>query len=495
MKQKLQLRIGQQLNLTPQLQQAIRLLQLSTIDLQQEIQDALDSNMMLELSEDERDSDYDADVDTSTSEILSSVSEDQEQAEPTPEFEDTIENTIPDDLPVDASWDSVYPDSGNQSSSGSADYQDIDFQRSAPTSLRDHLLWQLEFLHLSERDQAIATAIIYTINDDGYLGLSVDEIHNGLQGQMDDLERDEIDAALCSIQSFDPPGVAARNLSECLRIQLNQLPVTIPWRDEALRLVIGGLDYLAANKATSLQRMLSVSKQQLGEVIALVRSLNPTPSSTVVTTEPEYVVPDVIVCKTGNEWIVRLNSSLAPRLRINSTYTNMISSDKSSREDRSCMRTHLQEARWFIKSLENRNDTILKVASSVVERQQAFFEKGPKYMKPLILRTIADEVGMHESTISRVTTNKYMDTPNGIFEFKYFFSSHVAMDDGAECSSTAIKAFVKELIDQEDASRPLSDSKLVELLKQRNIIVARRTIAKYREMMGVLPSGKRKRVI
>jgi len=159
------------------------------------------------------------------------------------------------------------------------------------------------------------------------------------------------------------------------------------------------------------------------------------------------------------------------------------------------MRTHLQEARWFIKSLENRNDTILKVARSVVARQQAFFEKGPKYMKPLILRTIADEVGMHESTISRVTTNKYMDTPNGIFEFKYFFSSHVAMDGGAECSSTAIKAFLRELIDKEDPAKPLSDSKLVELLKQRDIIVARRTIAKYREMMGILPSGKRKRII
>ncbi len=486
MKQKLQLRIGQQLNLTPQLQQAIRLLQLSTIDLQQEIQDALDSNMMLEVSEDDRDSD----VDFTTAEILTSASEDQDTVDSTTEYE----NSIPDELPVDASWDSVYPDSGNQSSSG-ADYQDLDFQRSAPTTLRDHLLWQLEFLHLSDRDHAIATAIIYTINDDGYLGLPVDDIYNGLQGQIDELERDEVEAALCGVQSFDPPGVAARNLSDCLRIQLDQLPVTIPWRDEALRLVIGGLDYLAANKATSLQRLLSVSKQQLSEVIALVRSLNPTPSSLVVTTEPEYVIPDVVVFKSADEWVVRLNSSMAPSLRINSTYSSMIGSDKSSREDRSCMRTHLQEARWFIKSLENRNDTILKVARSVIARQQAFFDKGPKYMKPLILRTIAEEVGMHESTISRVTTNKFMDTPNGIFEFKYFFSSHVAMDDGAECSSTAIKAFLKELIDQEDSSKPLSDSKLVELLKERNIIVARRTIAKYREMMGVLPSGKRKRVI
>ena len=486
MKQKLQLRIGQQLNLTPQLQQAIRLLQLSTVDLQQEIQDALDSNMMLELTEEERE----ADLDSSTAEILSSISEEQEQAEPTAEFE----NTIPDDLPVDASWDSVFPDSGNQVSSGS-DYQEIDFQRSATPTLREHLLWQLEFLHLSERDHAIATAIIYTINDDGYLGLSVEEIYNGLQGQIEDLDRDEINAALCSIQSFDPPGVGARNLADCLRIQLEQIPVTIPWRDEALRLVIGGLDYLAANKVASLQRLLGVSKQQLTEVISLVRKLNPVPSSSIVNTEPEYVVPDVIVSKSGDQWAVRLNSSLAPRLRINSTYSNMIGSDKSSREDRSCMRTHLQEARWFIKSLENRNDTILKVARSVVARQQAFFEKGPKYMKPLILRTIADEVGMHESTISRVTTNKYMDTPNGIFEFKYFFSSHVAMDGGAECSSTAIKAFLRELIDKEDPAKPLSDSKLVELLKQRDIIVARRTIAKYREMMGILPSGKRKRII
>ncbi len=486
MKQKLQLRIGQQLNLTPQLQQAIRLLQLSTIDLQLEIQDALDSNMMLEHSEEERDND----PDFSTDEILSSVSEEQDAVETATEFE----NNIPDDLPVDASWDSVYPDSGSSSSSGT-EYPDIETQRSAAPSLRDHLLWQLEFLHLSDRDHAIATAIIYTINDDGYLGLSVDEIHTGLQGQIEDLERDEISAALRGIQSFDPPGVGARNLSDCLRIQLTQLPVTIPWREEALRLVVGGLDYLAANKATSLQRMLGVTKPQLADVIALVRSLNPTPSSSVINIEPEYVVPDVIVRKSGDEWVVRLNANLAPKLRINSTYSNMIGNGKSSQEDRTCMRTHLQEARWFIKSLENRNDTILKVARSVVERQQDFFEKGPKYMKPLILRTIADEVGMHESTISRVTTNKYMDSPNGIFEFKYFFSSHVAMDDGAECSSTAIKAFLKELVDQEDAAKPLSDSKLVDLLKKRNIIVARRTIAKYREMMGILPSGKRKRVI
>ncbi|HFD12818.1 MAG TPA: RNA polymerase factor sigma-54 [Crenotrichaceae bacterium] len=485
MKQKLQLRIGQQLNLTPQLQQAIRLLQLSTVDLQQEIQDALDSNMMLELSEDERDTD----LDFSAADILSNVSEEQE------ELPAELENTIPDDLPVDASWDSVYPDSGNNHSSSGADYQEIDFQRSETLSLRDHLLWQLEFLHLSERDRAIATAIIYTVNDDGYLGLSVEEIYKGLQGQIDELERDEINAALCGIQSFDPPGVGARNLSDCLRLQLEQLPLTIPWRNEALQLVKGGLDYLAANKATSLQRMLGVSKVQLTEVISLVRSLNPTPSSVIVSQEPEYVVPDVIVYKSGDQWTARLNSSLAPSLRINSTYSNMIGNAQGSREDRTSMRTHLQEARWFIKSLENRNDTILKVARSVIAKQQAFFEKGPKYMKPLILRTIADEIGMHESTISRVTTNKYMDSPNGIFEFKYFFSSHVAMDDGAECSSTAIKAFIKELIAQEDPAKPLSDSKLAELLKQRNIIVARRTIAKYREMMGILPSGKRKRVI
>ncbi|MCH9698721.1 MAG: RNA polymerase factor sigma-54 [Gammaproteobacteria bacterium] len=488
MKQKLQLRIGQQLNLTPQLQQAIRLLQLSTLELQHEIQDALDSNMMLELTEEERE----VESDTTTTEILNSASDTQEQQESEPEQD--FGDNIPDDLPVDASWDSVYPDSVNQAAS-SGDFQELDYQRSSSLTLRDHLLWQLEFLHLSERDLAIATAIIYTINDDGYLGLSVDEIFNGLQGQIDELESDEVSAALCIIQSFDPPGVGARNLAECLRIQLEQLPMTIPWRNEALRLVIGGLDYLAANKVNSLQRLLGVSKQQLPEVISLVRSLNPTPSSLIVTTEPEYVVPDVIVCKVGDQWTVRLNASLTPRLRINSTYSKMISSDKSSREDRSCMRTHLQEARWFIKSLENRNDTILRVARSVVEKQQDFFEKGPKFMKPLILRTIAEEVGMHESTISRVTTNKYMDTPNGIFEFKYFFSSHVAMEDGAECSSTAIKAFLKELIDQEDSSKPLSDSKLVELLKQRNIIVARRTIAKYREMMGVLPSGKRKRII
>ncbi|MEE9425511.1 MAG: RNA polymerase factor sigma-54 [Methylococcales bacterium] len=488
MKQTLQLRIGQQLNLTPQLQQAIRLLQLSTIDLQQEIQDALDSNMMLELSEEERDSE----LNSTTDEILTSAVDDTDSVLPTTEFE----TNIPDELPVDANWDSIYPDSSAASGASSgADYQDIDYQRSAAPSLRDHLLWQLEFVHLSERDRAISMAIIYTVNNDGYLGLSVDEIYNGLQGQIENLKRDEIETGLVGVQSFDPPGVAARNLSDCLRIQIEQLPVTIPWRDEALRLVIGGLDYLAANKVSSLQRLVGVTKQQLAEVIALVRSLNPTPSSSIVSTDTQYVVPDVIVDKLEGEWKVNLNSSLVTKLRVNSTYSSMIGNDKSSREDRASMRTHLQEARWFIKSLENRNDTILKVARAIVERQQAFLEQGPKHMKPLILRTIADEVGMHESTISRVTTNKYMDTPNGIFEFKYFFSSHVSMEGGTECSSTAIKAFLRELIEKEDAAKPLSDSKLVELLKKRDIIVARRTIAKYREMMGVLPSGKRKRVI
>ncbi|MGJ0490464.1 RNA polymerase factor sigma-54 [Methylobacter sp.] len=482
MKQSLHLRLGQQLTMTPQLQQAIRLLQLSTLDLQQEIQQALESNIMLEISEEENGS---------------------SDAEPVPEKK--IDNSdlqtsegsqtdIPDELPIDSSWDDIY-DTVMASGAGSADDSvEFETQRSKSSTLLDHLLWQLELTRFSERDHAIAMAIIDAVNEDGYLRTSPDDIFQGLQAQLDDLEFDEVEAVLHRVQNFDPAGVAAVDLSDCLRIQLQQLPDSMPFKEEALVLVSRHLDLLAAHDQSKLMRRLGVNERQLEAIIALIRTLDPKPGARIQEADSEYVIPDVYVTKQGGTWQVHLNPDIAPRLRINPFYSALIKRSDNSK-DNTAMKDHLQEARWFIKSLHSRNDTLLRVARCIVEKQPAFLEHGPIAMKPMVLRDIAEELELHESTISRVTTQKYMHTPNGIVEFKYFFSSHVSTENGGECSATAIRAFIKELIGNENPARPLSDSKISDLLKEKGINVARRTVAKYREAMFISPSSQRKRIL
>lgn len=485
MKQTLQLRLGQTLAMTPQLQQAIRLLQLSTVDLQQEIQQALDSNMMLEVADD----------DTTFSEPLEpseSLRQENEEYKELPNLD--AQSDIPAELAVDSSWEDVF-DSIQAYATTASDTENDDFifQRAPALSLRDHLVWQMELTPFSEQDYAIATAIIDAVNEEGYLTSSIEEIHQGLLSQLDGLELDEVIAVWHRVQNFDPPGVAARNLADCLSIQLRQLPDDTPWKKEALDLTTHHLDLLARKDLNKLKRKMNLTDEDLNQVIGLIRTLEPKPGRRIASQEAQYVIPDVFVFRVGKEWHVSLNSDIAPKLRINPFYSTLIKRADNS-ADNLTMKNHLQEARWFIKSLQSRNDTLLKVARSIVAHQKDFLEFGERAMKPLVLRDVAEEVGMHESTISRVTTQKYMHTPNGVYEFKYFFSSHVSTDEGGECSATAIKAYIKELIEQEDSDKPLSDHALSCLLKNKGIQVARRTVAKYREAMNIAPSNERKRI-
>ncbi|MFZ2170277.1 MAG: RNA polymerase factor sigma-54 [Methylococcaceae bacterium] len=482
MKQSLHLRLGQQLTMTPQLQQAIKLLQMSTLDLQQEIQQALESNMMLEISEDENAVIHVADPapekKTETSDSHTS---------------EGSQTDIPDELPIDSSWDDIY-ENVIESGNNSTESFEFETQRCKTSTLLDHLLWQLEISRFSERDHAIAMAIIDAVNENGYLSSSPEEIFQGLQNQLDDLDFDEVNAILHRVQNFDPSGVAAIDLSDCLRLQLQQLPETTPYREEALVVVSHYLKLLATHEQDKLIRRLGVTEWQLDEIVALIRTLDPKPGAKIQDSDSEYVIPDVYVTKQNDKWQVNLNPDIAPKLRINPFYSALIKRADNSK-DNACMKDHLQEAKWFIKSLHSRNDTLLRVARCIIQKQTEFLEHGSIAMKPMVLRDIAEELELHESTISRVTTQKFMHTPNGIFEFKYFFSSHVSTEEGGECSSIAIRAFIKELIGNENLARPLSDKKIADFLQAKGINVARRTIAKYREAMLISSSSQRKRIL
>ena len=482
MKQSLNLRQSLHLSLTPQLQQALKLLQMSTLDLQQEIQQILESNMMLEIEED------------SGAGLPDSLPEVKLERTDTATSEGS-QTDMPDELPVDASWDDTFEYEGTQEL-GASNNDGVEFesQRSNTSTLSDHLLWQLELTRFSERDHAIAVTIIDSINEDGYLISTMEDIFQSLQSQFDDLDLREVQAVLHRVQHFDPAGVAAADLSDCLRLQLLQLPEATPFRSEALAIVSGNLELLATQEQAKLMRKLRLSEQDLNSAIALIRTLEPKPGKRIQESESEYVIPDVYVVKQNGHWQVHLNPETAPKLRINPFYSALIKRADNSK-DNACMKDHLQEARWFIKSLHSRSDTLLRVAKSIVEKQTAFLEHGSVSMRPMVLRVIAEELELHESTISRVTTQKYMHTPNGIVEFKYFFSSHVSTDTGGECSSTAIRAIIKELIGSENPAKPLSDSKIADFLNEKGINVARRTVAKYREAMLIASSSQRKRII
>ncbi|WP_372964295.1 RNA polymerase factor sigma-54 [Marinobacter sp.] len=511
MKASLQLKMGQSLTMTPQLQQAIRLLQLSTLDLQQEIQQALESNPMLETSEDDdqlgpaepEGNDHDIqndDAGSSQDDIPSDLSaSDWDESETAPDWsaEDQTPDNIPEDLPVDTAWEDIYQSAPAPVSRGD-DENDSDFEtRNSPSeTLQDHLEWQLNLTPLNERDQAIAHALLDAVDERGYLTSSVEEIHAGLfeESEDDPLELDEVQAVLHRLQHFDPPGVFARDLQDCLLIQLNQLPPETPWLRQARLVVTQFLHLLGNRDYAQLLRRSRLKEDQLKEVLALITSLTPRPGDAIDSSEPDYVIPDVIVRKHEGRWRVELNPEIAPRIRVNTSYASLIRRADSS-ADNTYMRDQLQEAKWFIKSLQSRNETLLKVATRIVEYQQAFLDHGDEAMKPLILSDIAQAVDMHESTISRVTTQKYMHTPRGIFELKYFFSSHVSTAEGGECSSTAIRAMIKKLIADETPKKPLSDSKIAAMLGEQGINVARRTVAKYREAMQIPPSNERKRLV
>ena len=516
MKPTLQLKIGQQLTMTPQLQQAIKLLQLSTLELQQEIQEALESNPMLESSDESDRSTTESNSQESTSAEandtidFAQTAEAQSQEDPS-DFNssdnavelDAHEN-IPNDLPVDSAWDDVYQSSGPastpSSSVGGDDDYNFDEKNTEEDSLLDHLQWQLNLTPISDRDKAMGSAIIEAIDPKGYLTVTTEDLvetlnnGNNTDDPLELVEEDEICAILKLIQQFDPPGVAARDLRECLLIQLNQLPTDTEWRSQAIQVVSDHIDLLGSRDYTQIMRKTKLKEHDLKDVIQLIQTLSPYPGETVAPANPQYVIPDVIVRKVKDRWTVELNPDAAPKIRINTSYASLIQrADNSS--DNTFLRNNLQEARWFIKSLQSRNETLLKVASKIVEYQRGFFEYGEEAMKPLVLHDIAEAVEMHESTISRVTTQKFMHTPKGIFELKYFFSSHVSTTSGGECSSTAIRAIIKKLVAAEDPKKPLSDSKIAGLLAEQQIKVARRTIAKYRESLMIPPSNERKRLV
>ena len=358
--------------------------------------------------------------------------------------------------------------------------------------LHDHLTWQVELTNFSETDQLIAHTVIDSIDDDGYLQISVEELH-ALLDEQPEIEQDEIEAVIHRIQQLDPIGVCARGLQECLQLQLSHLDPETPLLQQAATLIRDHFNLLSNRNYTRLARIMKLSTDELQQVIELVQTLNPRPGSQYNTAEPEYVVPDVYVVKKNGKWTVELNNESLPKLRINSLYANMVKRGSNSKEN-NYLRDNLQEARWFLKSLQSRHETLLKVASAIVERQQGFFDYGEEAMKPMVLRSIAETIEMHESTVSRVTTRKYMHTPRGIFELKFFFSSHVATETGGECSATAIRAIIKKLVAAENPTKPMSDNKMANLLAEQGIKVARRTIAKYRESLSISPSNERKRL-
>ena len=544
MKQSLQLKMGQQLTMTPQLQQAIRLLQLSTLDLQQEIQEALDSNPMLEVedsfdtpatpanefedgdyirtqeipangestgddfnesytgetsfSENSKESGGDSFSDDKFGESSFNESESFGETDNYSGTDDYSESAtewneaIPNELPVDTSWDDVYQTS---QSSGSTNFEnddnDFESRRAATDSLYDHLMWQLNLTPMSDRDRIIAMAIIDAVEPSGMLSVTLEDIHSGLISEWDDLELDEVEAVQHRLQQFDPSGACSQNLAECLSVQLNQFDSSTPFLTEAKLIAKQYLPLLASRDFRQLMRRTKLREDELSEAVSLIQSLNPRPGDMIASGDTEYVVPDVFVEKREGRWMVELNPEIAPRLRINSDYASLVKRADSS-SDNTFLKDNLHEARWFLKSLQSRNETLLKVASCIVEKQRGFLEYGAEAMKPLVLHDIAEIVEMHESTISRVTTQKFMHTPQGIFELKYFFSSHVSTDSGGECSSTAIRALIKKLVIAENPKKPLSDSKITDLLGEQGIQVARRTIAKYRESLNIPPSNERK---
>ncbi len=497
MKPSLQLRLGQQLTMTPQLQQAIKLLQLSTIELQQEIQEALDANPLLEMEE-EFGNDTGASASESTLSLERDLADSSEQVHTDeysePEVQDTsdalTEQNIKEDLPLDSTWDDMVSAAPVAGTTPVDD--DMVFQGETTETLQDYLRWQMQLTPFSDTDRAIAEIIIEAVDENGLLTISAEEILESLG--LDDVEADEVEAVIKRIQLFDPVGVAARSIQECLLIQLKQFDPNTPFLRETRDVIQFHSEFLANRDFRSLMRVTKLKEDELREVMRLIHSLNPRPGADVIREEQQYTIPDVSVKKVKGRWVVELNPDAFPKIRINEQYAAMSRQVRNS-SDSQFIRSHLQEAKWFLKSLESRNETLLKVANCIVQQQQAFFEHGEEAMKPMVLNDVAEMVGMHESTISRVTTQKYMHTPRGIFELKFFFSSHVSTDSGGECSSTAIRAFIKKLVAAENPAKPLSDSRMAEILSEQGINVARRTIAKYREALFIPPSNQRKSLL
>ena len=535
MRQTLSLRIGQQLTMTPALQQAIRLVGMSSLELSTEIRTAIETNPMLEYDEDAvpddagevddealaavEDEDWDdtdfeeasfddSALDGASFEDMATPADDDPPAFDANESADdeSPETATADDEPTatadaddatdwredDAHFERDAPAAPEARATAPRGEGDTPIEeRSAPAeTLHDYLAWQLNLTRLSERDRRIGIAIIDAVDEDGMLTEPLQDIAAGAgcNATLKDAER-----VLAQVQQFDPPGVAARDLAECLALQLQQLPGDTPWRSQALAIVEQHFDVLAAQDLRGLARRTRLEEEDLAAAIALVRSLNPRPGAAMGDAEADYIEPDVVVRKLRNGWSVELNDHAAPRVRLNDHYASLVRRSDTSR-DNLFLKSSLQEARFFLKSIENRNDTLLRVAANIVERQAEFLEHGEEAMRPLVLADVAEAVGLHESTVSRATARKYMYTPRGVFELKYFFSSHVGTADGGEISSTAIRALIRKLTARENPCQPLSDSRIAALLGERDIKVARRTVAKYRESLAIPSSNERRRL-
>jgi len=452
----LQLKLGQQLTMTPQLQQAIRLLQMPVLELTTQLQEALESNVMLEQTEPAEQPQADSTV---------VAGEERDQSE----------------------WSDLYGSGRNNDNWTAGEQPQLELPDTSEDTLQEHLLWQLELGRFSPREEAIGQAIIDFINDDGYLTEDLPGILRILpkEGQF---TLEEAESVLYRVQKFDPSGVGGRSPAECIIIQLEQLDPGTPGRGVALRVADKALELVAEHETEALRRQLQVTNSELDTALNLIRACHPKPGSTIQAGSPEYIVPDVYVRKQDGKWVVDINRSVAPKLKVNQAYADLLKGDGQH----AMLKTQLQEARWLVRSLEIRNDTLMRVAMSIVERQHEFLEQGEESMKPMILKDIAEELELHESTISRVTTSKYMHTPRGVYEFRYFFSSQVGGQDGEDQSSTAIRARIRRLIGEENPAKPLSDSKITKLLDEEGIKVARRTVAKYREGMDIASSSERR---
>lgn len=483
MKLSVGLKIANSLSLTPQLQQAIRLLQLSSLELEQEIQVQLDSNPLLEKVEDQN-----------LSEELSILELEHSDKDLTTELN---ANHLPDDLPVDTDWDDVY--THQPTSLGAAEFEEREDNRQGHQSLQAHLLEQVNLLHFSKIDQLIAHCIIDSLDEKGFLEVDIAEITSSVQNLLaamdyeEEVEHDEVLVVLKHIQRLEPIGVGSRNLAECLLVQLDSLSEAIPCRNDAIKLM-QHYELLITNELPKLIKQTGLNPEQLRKAVDLLKTLKPHPGLDFEDQESNYQIPDVVVMKKNDCWQVTLNPDVMPKLRINSFYANMIKRADQS-DDNQYLRNNMLEAKNFIKSIDERHKTLLKVATCIVEHQRMFLEIGAEGMKPLVLRDIAEEVELHESTVSRVTTNKYMLTPRGLFELKYFFSSHVGTTSGGEASSTAIRAKIKKLVAEENTRKPLSDNAIAIMLKADGIDVARRTVAKYRESLHIASSSERKVLI
>lgn len=488
MKQSLQLRVSQHLALTPQLQQSIRLLQLSTLELHQELEQILADNPLLERTDDPLDHAIRLLADgaigsTGTTPEGASVEANAQVPESDSSFD------APSDAPESSNGDAEWSFDDVARTSKAPEDDDARPQLEAhETTLREHLLEQMRVTVRERRDRALLELIIDALNDNGYLEEALEEIHARLPEELE-IELEELQIALNLLQSFDPPGVGARNASECLALQIKRMPkVAMVTRRMALAIVENHLTLFAQRDFNKLRKALDCDDEDLREAQVIIKQCNPHPGAIFASGSSDYVVPDVIVKRTRSGWQVMLNHDVMPRLRVNSMYANIL---KQSKGDGS-LGSQLQEAKWLIKNMRQRFDTILRVSQAIVERQRNFFSHGAVAMRPLVLREIADTLGLHESTISRVTTQKYMLTPHGMFELKYFFGSHVATETGGEASSTAIRALIKQLIGAENPKIPFSDSKIAEMLAEQGMVVARRTVAKYREALKIPPVNLRK---